>query len=199
MPGVIRSEVGGIRGSPGTHDMFRESEVVKTHLLHGIGEGSNCSRVFKVRKIDADSHIPQGYPHCRAFPRTSIRLPTTKDDHLVCRLKDRGSNFRIPNETRWSHNNKLYKRNTLPKGSSTGLRSRLVAITLVPMMGVFTWAAFATHSRLQQSRKAVSVEGRINKLGQYLEARIAPRRGAISDPGQTGGGSVWSTCRLSGP
>jgi diguanylate cyclase (GGDEF)-like protein len=62
---------------------------------------------------------------------------------------------------------------TRMRTSTAGLRSRLVAITLVPMMGVFTWAGFTMNSRLQQSRKAVLVEERITQLGKYLEARIA--------------------------
>jgi diguanylate cyclase (GGDEF)-like protein len=62
---------------------------------------------------------------------------------------------------------------TSKRSPTAGLRSRLVAITLVPMMGISTWAALSTNSRLQQSHKAEIVEKRINSLGMYLEARIA--------------------------
>jgi diguanylate cyclase (GGDEF)-like protein len=60
----------------------------------------------------------------------------------------------------------------ISRSSTTGLRTRLVAITIVPMLGIVTWAGGSTSARYRQARKAARVAEGVNRLGRLLEARV---------------------------
>lgn len=57
--------------------------------------------------------------------------------------------------------------------SRWNLRSRLVAITLLPILGFSLWFGAVTESRLRQTERAATVRDRVGRLSAYLNARTA--------------------------